>query len=62
MSRIHMLCGTKPNESDTEGDQYLLCGTEAADPNCTDWKELVDCKRCLKRMRNESNDDHTEGK
>lgn len=52
MSKIHMICGIAPNESDTLGDENHLCGTEGDGLNATRDKRMVNCKRCLKLMRN----------
>lgn len=46
MSKIHLLIG---NPEPGEGADYTLCGMEEAN-NLTSWPEMVDCKKCLKRM------------
>jgi hypothetical protein len=52
MSKIHLICGTSSSGSDE--DEYLLCELELEAPNCTYYKEFVDCKKCLKRMTTRS--------
>lgn len=60
MSKIHMICGTSPNESDTQGDEYYLCGTEGGNLNDTYDARFVDCKKCLKRLNTKPGVEYSE--
>lgn len=35
-------------EADTDPPDTLMCGTEVGDPQLTQYKDQVTCKRCLK--------------
>lgn len=35
-------------EADQDAPDQLMCGTESGDPELTQYKERVTCKRCLK--------------
>lgn len=37
-------------EADTDAPDTLMCGTESGDPQLTQYKKNVTCKRCLKIM------------
>ncbi len=48
-TKTHLIMGAPPNESDTDGSEYYLCGEENGVFGDRDIK-YVDCKRCLKRI------------
>lgn len=54
MSKIHMLVDTAQGsqEEDRHADDYTLCGyTEIENLNITTWADIVDCKKCQKRLQ-----------
>ena len=53
MSKIHMLVDASAGSQDADrhADDYTVCGyTDVENLNLTTWAEVVDCKKCLKRM------------
>ncbi len=53
MSKIHLIMGAPPNESDPDGSEYYLCGEENGVNGSRDIKH-VDCKRCLNRVKGQT--------
>lgn len=49
--RLHYDDWDGGTEADSEPPYTLLCGTESGDPQMTQYRDQVTCKRCLKIIK-----------